>query len=199
MSEPLGVAARQVPDVPKGAAGRPGPGRSGTIAGMSGRGTPATLALTTAGVAFVVHEYTRKAGSAPPGRAVRPAWGAEAADALGLPPGHVHKTLVASVDGRLVAAIVPVDRELDLKALAAATGGRKAEMADPAAAERATGYVVGGISPFGQRRALPTVVDSGALGHATILVSGGRRGLQVELAPADLVEVTNATIAPIAR
>jgi Cys-tRNA(Pro)/Cys-tRNA(Cys) deacylase len=156
-------------------------------------------ALERAGVAFTVHEYDAGAPAAGGPRVPQLGYGERTAAALGIDPSRILKTLIASVDGRLVAAIVPVDRELDLKALAAATGGRKAEMADPAAAERATGYVVGGISPFGQRRALPTVVDSGALGHATILVSGGRRGLQVELAPADLVEVTNAMIAPIAR
>jgi Cys-tRNA(Pro)/Cys-tRNA(Cys) deacylase len=95
--------------------------------------------------------------------------------------------------------VVAVDRELDLKALATATGGRKAEMADPAAAERSSGYVVGGISPFGQKRRLPTVVDAAALTHAAILVSGGRRGLQVELAPDELVRLTGAVVAPIAR
>ncbi len=126
-------------------------------------------------------------------------YGERTAAALGIDPARIHKTLIASVDGRLVAAVVPVDRELDLKALATAVGGRRAEMADPAAAERSSGYVVGGISPFGQKRPLRTVVDAAALRHATILVSGGRRGLQVELAPADLVRLTGATVAAISR
>jgi Cys-tRNA(Pro)/Cys-tRNA(Cys) deacylase len=126
-------------------------------------------------------------------------FGSEAAQALGLDPAQVFKTLVADVDGRLTVAVVPVDRSLDLKALAAAVEGKRATMAEPAAAERATGYVVGGISPLGQRRRLPTVVDAGALGWATVLVSAGRRGLDVELAPQDLVELTGAVTAPVSR
>lgn len=166
---------------------------------MSGRGTPAILALERAKVAFTIHEYD--AGAPAPGGPKAPhlGYGERTAAALGIDPARIHKTLIASVDGKLVAAVVPVDRELDLKALAAAVGGRKAEMADPAAAERSSGYVVGGISPFGQKRPLPTVVDAGALEHAAILVSGGRRGLQVELVPADVVRVTRATVAAIAR
>ena len=165
---------------------------------MSGRGTPAILALERAGVAFIVHEYEPGPAAAVP-RDRHVGYGERTAAALGVDPARVHKTLIASVDGRLVAAIVPVDRELDLKALAAAVGARKAEMAEPAAAERSTGYVVGGISPFGQRRALPTVLHDGALLLGTMLVSGGRRGLQVELAPADLVRLTGAMVAAIAR
>jgi Cys-tRNA(Pro)/Cys-tRNA(Cys) deacylase len=111
----------------------------------------------------------------------------------------VFKTLVVRVDGVLTVAVVPVSAQLDLKALAGAAGGRKAAMADPADAERSSGYVRGGISPLGQRKALPTVVDESALGHATVMVSAGRRGLQVELAPADLVRLTRARTAPIAR
>ena len=118
---------------------------------------------------------------------------------LGVDPARVFKTLLADVDGRLTVAVVPVAGRLDLKALARALGGRKAAMADPAAAERATGYVVGGISPLGQKRAHPTVVDSSALDHETVLVSGGRRGLDVELAPTDLVRLTDATTAVIAQ
>ena len=109
------------------------------------------------------------------------------------------KTLVASVDGALTVGVVPVSAQLDLKALAAAAGGKKATMADPAAAERATGYMVGGISPIGQRRRLPVVVDASALQFPTVYCSGGRRGLEIELAPADLVRAANATVAPIAR
>jgi Cys-tRNA(Pro)/Cys-tRNA(Cys) deacylase len=167
---------------------------------MSGRGTPATRVLERASVTFAVHQHDRgDAGGGVDARRGRASYGLEAAAALGVDPARVFKTLIVGVDGRLVAAVVAVDRELDLRALAAVAGGRKAEMADPAAAERATGYVVGGISPLGQRRRLPTVVDSAALAHRTILVSGGRRGLQVELAPADLVALTDATVAPIAR
>ncbi len=126
-------------------------------------------------------------------------YGLEAAQALGLDPAQVFKTLLADVDGALTVAVVPVDRSLDLKALAGAVGGKRAAMADPAAAERATGYVVGGISPLGQRRQLATVVDASALAFPTVLVSAGRRGLDVELAPADLVRLTGAATAPISR
>ena len=126
-------------------------------------------------------------------------FGLEAAAALGVEPARVYKTLLASVDGTLTVAIVPVSGQLDLKALARAIGGRRAEMADPAAAERATGYVVGGISPVGQKRSHPTVLDSSALEHPTILVSGGRRGLDLELAAADLVTITAAIVDQVGR
>jgi len=125
-------------------------------------------------------------------------FGLEAAAALGLPPGRVFKTLLASDGRQLVVGIVPVDRTLDLKALAVALGLKKLAMADPAAAERSSGMVVGGISPIGQKRALPTVLDASAVEYDTVLVSGGRRGLDVELAPADLVRLTAATVHPIA-
>lgn len=154
-------------------------------------GTPATVALTRAGVAFTEHVYTHDPGAT--------SYGTEAADALGLEPARVLKTLFASVDGRLVVGIVPVAGQLDLKALAAAVGGKKAAMADPADAERATGYVVGGISPVGQRRAHPTVLDESAMAFDEVYVSGGRRGLDLGLAPADLVRVTGATVATIGR
>lgn len=154
-------------------------------------GTPATVALTTAGIAFVLREYDHDPRAT--------SYGLEAAEALGAEPERVFKTLLADVDGRLVVGVVPVTGQLDLKALARAVGGRKAQMADPAAAERATGYVVGGISPVGQKRAHPTVVDASALDHATVLVSGGRRGLDIELRPADLVAATGAVVAPVAR
>jgi len=111
----------------------------------------------------------------------------------------VFKTLVADVDGKLTVAIVGVEHQLDLKALAAAVKGKKAQMADVKQAERTTGYVAGGISPLGQKRALPTVLDERALAHEAIYVSGGRRGLEIELAPADLQRLTNAVVAPIAR
>ncbi len=154
-------------------------------------GTPATVALTRAGIAFTEHAYEHDPTAA--------SYGLEAASRLGLDPACVLKTLLASVDGRLVVAIVPVSGMLDLKAVAAAVGGKRATMADPAEAERATGYVVGGISPVGQRRPHPTVLDESAAGFATVYVSGGRRGLDLGLSPADLVRVTAATLAPIGR
>ncbi len=154
-------------------------------------GTPAMAALGAAGVAFTVHSYEHDPAAA--------SYGEEAARAMGVAAERVFKTLVAEVDGVLTVAVVPVAGSLDLKALAAAVGRKRAAMADPAAAERATGYVRGGISPLGQRRALPTVVDASALEHSTVFVSGGRRGLELELAPADLVAVTRATTAAIGR
>ncbi|MFJ7003447.1 Cys-tRNA(Pro) deacylase [Streptomyces albidoflavus] len=154
-------------------------------------GTPATVALTAAGAAFTTHAYEHDPA--------HHSYGEEAAEAMGVSPDRVFKTLVAEVDGRLTVAVVPVSGSLDLKALATAAGGKKAAMADPAAAERTTGYVRGGISPLGQRKALPTVLDASATGHATICVSAGRRGLEVELAPAVLAELTGAVTAPIAR
>jgi Cys-tRNA(Pro)/Cys-tRNA(Cys) deacylase len=126
-------------------------------------------------------------------------YGAEAAAALGLPPAQVFKTLLADADGRLVVAVVPVTGRLDLKALAAAVAARRASMADPDVAERSTGYVVGGIAPLGQRRALPTVIDDSAFEHDVIYVSGGRRGLDVGLAPTDLARLLDASRAPISR
>jgi Cys-tRNA(Pro)/Cys-tRNA(Cys) deacylase len=142
-------------------------------------------------VAHTLHPYQVSVATPDYGRAV--------ADALGVPPERVFKTLVADLDGALVVAVVPVTGELDLKALAAALGGKRAAVADRAAAERATGYVRGGISPLGQRRRLPTVVDESATGHDTVYVSAGRRGLQVELAPADLIRLVEARVAAIAR
>ncbi|WP_205474611.1 Cys-tRNA(Pro) deacylase [Nocardioides sp. SYSU D00038] len=158
-------------------------------------GTPATTALTAAGIAFTLHEYDHDPRAQQQGLS----YGLEAATALGLDPARVFKTLMAEVDGRLVVGVVPVSGQLDLKALARAVGGSRAAMADVRAAERATGYVAGGISPIGQRRAHPTVVDASALDHETVYVSGGRRGLDLGLAPADLVAVTGATTAPIGR
>ena len=165
---------------------------------MAAGGTRAIDELIRAGVVHTLHEY---AVPEPSGhdRARRPSWGGDAAAALGVDPTRIHKTLVAAVDGRLAVAVVSVAAELDLKRLAAALGGRKAMMADPAEAERATGYVRGGISPIGQRRPLPTVVDARALDLPSIFVSAGRRGLQVELATSDLVRVAGAVIAPITR
>lgn len=159
---------------------------------MAGKGTPAIVAAERAGIRFAVHEYAHDPRAE--------SYGLEAAEALGVAPERVFKTLLAVVDGaRLVVAIVPVVAQLDLKALAAAVGGRKAELAKPADAERATGYVVGGISPLGQKRRLPTFLDMTAERPPTIHVSAGRRGLEIELAAADLVALTGATVAAIAR
>jgi Cys-tRNA(Pro)/Cys-tRNA(Cys) deacylase len=153
------------------------------------QGTPATAALAAAGVPFVLHLYTHDPSAA--------SYGAEAAEALGIDPSRVFKTLMVEVEGRLAVGIVPVSGTLDLKAFAAALGAKKAAMADPAAAQRRTGYVLGGISPLGQRLPSPTVLDSSAMGLQTLLVSGGRRGLDIELAPADLIRLTQAVTAPI--
>ena len=125
-------------------------------------------------------------------------FGAHAAEELQLDPTSVLKTLVITHERELAICCVPVDGHLSLKAAAKALGWKRAEMADPAKAQRATGYVVGGISPLGQKRPLPTVVDSGARDHSTIFVSGGRRGLDIELAPGDLATLTGATFADIA-
>ncbi|MEV8591940.1 Cys-tRNA(Pro) deacylase [Streptomyces sp. NPDC052012] len=154
-------------------------------------GTPATVALTAAGVPFTLHSYDHDPS--------HPSYGEEAAEAMGVSPDRVFKTLVADVDGGLTVAVVPVAGQLDLKALAAAVGGKRAAMADPALAERTTGYVRGGISPLGQRKKLPTVLDESALSHTTICVSAGRRGLEVELAPDTLAKLTSAVLAPVAR
>jgi Cys-tRNA(Pro)/Cys-tRNA(Cys) deacylase len=161
--------------------------------------TRALAELRRAGVAHTVHEYDASPPAGKAARDGRPSYGLDAAAALHVDARRVFKTLVASLDGRLAIAIVPVAGELDLKSLADALDKRRAEMADPAAAERATGYVVGGISPIGQKRLHPTVLDASALSFDLIFVSAGRRGLQVELAPAELARVTSATIARIAR
>jgi Cys-tRNA(Pro)/Cys-tRNA(Cys) deacylase len=154
--------------------------------------TPAVRVLEKARVAHTLHPYD-------PEHPSDQGHGDAAVAALGADPRQVFKTLVARVDGVLTVAVVPVGGTLDLKALAAAAGGRRAAMADPADAERTTGYVLGGISPLGQKKALPTVVDETALGFDTVMVSAGRRGLQVELAPGDLVRLTRARTAPIGR
>jgi len=154
-------------------------------------GTPATVALTAAGIAFTPHAYEHDAANTN--------FGLEAAAALELDPEQVFKTLLADVDGSLVVAIVPVTGKLDLKALASAIGGKKAEMADPKVAERKTGYVVGGISPIGQKTAHPTVIDETVELFDTVFVSGGKRGFDIELAPADLLAITAGTLAAIAR
>ena len=154
-------------------------------------GTPATTALDRRRLPYELRSYRHDPATRE--------YGAEAAAALGVSPRRVLKTLVAAVDAELVVAVVPVSRSLDLKALAAAVGGKRAVLTEPAQAQRATGYVVGGISPLGQRRRLRTVVDTSALEHPTVLVSGGRRGLDLELAPDALIEATGATTAAIAR
>lgn len=155
-------------------------------------GTPALVMLQNAGVPHTAHPYDHDAANGV-------GYGLEAAQVLGVPAEQVFKTLMTDVDGTLTVAVVPVTGKLDLKALAAAVGGKKAAMADRVAAERATGYVVGGISPLGQKAAHPTVVDETVELFDTVFVSGGRRGLDVELAPADLVRLTGAVVADIAR
>lgn len=157
----------------------------------NGGGTPATVALQRAGIAFEVRAYQHDPAAS--------SYGLEAAEALGVEPERVFKTLLAETDAGLVVGIVPVTGSLDLKALAAAFGVKRATMAEPSVAERSTGYVVGGISPIGQRKQLVTVVDDSAQQHATILVSAGRRGLDLELTPTDLVAITEGRYAPIAR
>lgn len=154
-------------------------------------GTPATVALTRAHIPYAVRTYEHDPATV--------SFGLEAAQALGVEPSRVFKTLLVDTSSGLAVGIVPVDRTLDLKALASALGVKKVVMADPTAAERSSGYVVGGISPVGQKRALPTVLDETVSAHETILVSGGRRGLDLELSPADLITVTRAVTAAIAR
>ncbi len=154
-------------------------------------GTPATLALDRAGVDYRLHPYDHDPRAA--------SYGLEAASALGVDPARVFKTLLASLDGSLVVGIVPVSGQLDLKALARAFGGSRAAMADVSTAQRVTGYVAGGISPVGQKRRLRTVLDASALDHDTIFVSAGRRGLDLEVAPADLVVITGAITDRVGR
>ena len=158
---------------------------------MAGRGTAATALLEREGIPHTVHTYAHDPQ--------HESYGSEASEVLGVAPEQVLKTLIAGVDGTLTVGVVPVSGQLDLKALAAAVGGKKATMADPAAAERATGYVVGGISPLGHRKRLRVVIDSSALEFATVYCSGGRRGLELELSPADLIRLSHATVAPISR
>lgn len=154
--------------------------------------TPAINAAKAAGIAYTLHSYEHDKAAA--------SYGEEAADKLGLSKSRVFKTLLAQLDGKeLVVAVVPVAQQLNLKQLAAALHARGAEMAKPADAERATGYVVGGISPLGQKKRLRTVIDDSALGHATVYVSAGRRGLEIELAPHDLAALTQGKFAAIAR
>ena len=156
---------------------------------LPSQGTSATAALAAAGVPFVAHPYSHDPAAA--------SYGLEAAEMLGIDPARVFKTLMVDVDGRLAVGVVPVSGNLDLKAMAAALGGKKAAMAEPAAAQRRTGYVLGGISPLGQRRSSPTVVDESALALDSVLVSGGRRGLDIELDPHELIRLTGARTARI--
>lgn len=153
-------------------------------------GTPATNLLTSKGVDFKAHEYSHDPNST--------SFGLEAAEKLGLDPNRVFKTLIANVDESFAVAIVPVNQQVSLKSLARTLGAKRAVMADPAQAARLTGYVVGGISPLGQKRLLPTVIDKSAEEFATILVSGGRRGFDIELSPRDLAELLSAVFAEIA-
>ncbi|WP_040161531.1 aminoacyl-tRNA deacylase [Mobilicoccus massiliensis] len=161
----------------------------------TGGATPAVVALTRAGVSFTPHHYDHDPAAE--------SFGLEAAEELGVEPGRVFKTLVvdlAAGGGRgLGVTILPVDRQLDLKAAGAGFGVKRVALADPLVAERATGYVVGGISPLGRRTAAPSVLDDSALGHPSIFVSGGRRGFDLELAPTDLVTLLDARLAPISR
>ncbi|EKE77873.1 Cys-tRNA(Pro) deacylase [Gallaecimonas xiamenensis] len=154
--------------------------------------TPAIVLLQKTGTPHQVLSYQHDPKA--------PAYGLEAADTLGLPYGEVFKTLLARLDsGKLVVALVPVDKQLDLKLLAKAAGAKKAEMAPPAEAEKATGYVVGGISPLGQKKSLPLFLDASAGDLAAIHVSAGRRGLEATLAPLDLCRLTRGQLAPLAK
>lgn len=154
-------------------------------------GTPATAMLTALSIPYTVHAYRRE----PSGHS----YGLEAAQALAVEPGRVFKTLLADVDGDLAVGVVPVTAQLDLKALAAVIGAKRAAMADPRIAERASGYVVGGISPVGQRQRHATVIDASVLEWPTVFVSGGRRGFEIELTPSALISATEALTASIAR
>src|ERR1041384_3949766 len=149
------------------------------------KGTPATVALTKAGVSFTLHEYDYDPNAA--------RIGMQAAEALGVLPARLLKTLMAKAGTAIVCALVPSDQEVSLKKLAAAAGAKDAAMLPAHEAERITGYLVGGISPFGQKKRVRTFITQSALAHDTIIVNGGRRGLQIELAPADLVKLLDAT------
>lgn len=159
------------------------------MARHSAGGTPATAALTRARITHTEHAYEHHDDTT--------AFGEEAAAALGVDRARMFKTLITAAGGGLVVAVVPVAHQLDLKALAAAVGSKKAVLADPAVAARSSGYVLGGISPIGQRTRLPTVLDASASAFSTIFVSAGKRGLSVELSPSDLVSVTGAKVALI--
>lgn len=153
--------------------------------------TPAIARCEAAGVPYVAHEYSHEVNEI--------GFGLEAALKLQLDPEQVFKTLVTSIDGQLTVAVVPVSGSLDLKALATAAGGKKAELADPTLAERKTGYIVGGISPIGQKTLLPTFIDETAQLYDTVFISGGARGLDIELAPTDLLTLTDGVYAAIGK
>ncbi|MBN8818377.1 MAG: Cys-tRNA(Pro) deacylase [Sphingomonas sp.] len=153
------------------------------------RATRATKALERAGIPFSVHSYDYDPGAE--------RIGLQAAEALGEPPQRVLKTLMARIDGKPGCVILPSDREVSMKKLAAALGGKSAEMMKPADAERLTGYKVGGISPFGQMRAVPTVIEATALDEDAVFINGGQRGLQVRLNPRDAATLLQAIIAPV--
>ena len=153
--------------------------------------TPAIDRARQAKITYTVHEYQHDPAAK--------SYGEEAAEKMGVDPGRVFKTLVAGSGREMVVAVVPVMHQLDLKLLAKAVGVKKIGMADVKEVERTTGYVVGGVSPLGQKKRLPTVIDASAEGHETLFVSAGRRGLEIELAPADLARLTNATFADLAR
>jgi Cys-tRNA(Pro)/Cys-tRNA(Cys) deacylase len=152
-------------------------------------GTPATTLLTAAGIIYVEHEYDHDPSST--------SYGLEAAQKLGFDPGQVFKTLVVAVDDYFAVAVIPVNQQLSLKSLSRTLTAKKATMAQPESAARMTGYVVGGISPLGQKKLLPTVIAESALLLGTILVSGGKRGFDVELSPVDLAELLQAKFADI--
>ena len=154
-------------------------------------GTGAILALQKAGITPVIHTYEHDERAQ--------AWGLEAAQALGLDPARVFKTLLVSHEKALAVVVIPVASRLDLKAIAKQLGWKKAQLADPALAQRTTGYVVGGISPLGQKKALPTLIDASAATHETVFVSGGRRGLDLELDPQVLAQLTKASFAEVAK
>lgn len=158
---------------------------------MTSAGTPATDALRAAGVAFTLRAYEHDPRAT--------SYGLEAAEALGVDPDRVFKTLMVEADGALAVVVVPVSCTVDLKAAAAALGAKRAQMADPAAAQRATGYVLGGISPLGQKRRHRTIIDETAELWDTVLVSGGRRGLDLELSPQDLIDLTVGIVAAVGR
>ncbi|MCK5890620.1 MAG: Cys-tRNA(Pro) deacylase [Aeromicrobium sp.] len=158
---------------------------------MTSAGTPATEALRAAEVAFTMHAYAHDPRAT--------SYGLEAAEALGVDPDRVFKTLMIEADGSLAVVVVPVSGTVDLKAAASALGAKRAQLADPAAAQRATGYVLGGISPIGQKRRHRTVIDETAELWESVLVSGGRRGLDVELSPRDLIDLTQGIVAAVGR
>jgi Cys-tRNA(Pro)/Cys-tRNA(Cys) deacylase len=153
------------------------------------KGTPATVALQKAGVAFTLHEYDYDPNA--------DSVGLQAAAALGVDPARLLKTLMTKAGGAVVCVLVPSDREVSLKKLAAALATKEAAMLAPAEAERVSGYRVGGISPFGQKKRVRVFADRSALGHETVLLNGGRRGLQIEMAPADLVRLLDASVADL--